>query len=125
MIAVVEIPIFIPSRANFRGHTRSKKHRKTVQEQRNVTRLALQAHVKDRPALPCAVTLTRIAPRFLDWGDNLPMSMKSVRDGVADWFGIDDADRRLVWRYNQQKPEKPRGFGLVIKIEPLSPEDCA
>ena len=26
---------------------------------------------------------------------------KATRDGVADWLGVDDGDKRLSWRYAQ------------------------
>ena len=45
--------------------------------------------------------LTRIAPRQLD-GDNLQSAFKATRDGVADWLGIDDGDKRLDWQYRQR-----------------------
>lgn len=116
MSQVIAIPLFLPSRANFRGHTRSKKHIKMVREQRGTTLLLLNSSAR-KPELPCAIKLTRIAPRFLDWDDNLPMSFKSVKDGICDWLGVDDRDRDIVkWQYDQQKPDKPRGFGLLIEI---------
>lgn len=34
--------------------------------------------------LPCKIKLTRIAPRFLDKHDNLPMSMKYIVDALCE-----------------------------------------
>ena len=68
-----------------------------------------------RGELPAVVTLTRIAPRFLD-EDNLIGGLKGCRDGVADALGIDDADPRVTWRYAQAKG-KPKEYALTIQIE--------
>lgn len=48
------------------------------------------------------VTITRFGPRLFD-DDNLAYSAKSVRDGVAEWLGIDDRDPRIYWDYRQEK----------------------
>jgi len=62
------------------------------------------------------VTLTRIAPRYLD-DDNLPRSFKAIRDGVADALGTDDSARsNLRWRYAQEKGP-PKRYAVRIQIE--------
>lgn len=43
-----------------------------------------------------AVVLTRVSPRAFDT-DNLEAAFKSVRDGMATQWGIDDADPRVTW----------------------------
>lgn len=60
-----------------------------------------------KPAFPCVVTMTRIAPSTngLDAHDNLPGSLKPMVDGVADWLGIRDDDKRVEWRYTQERGE--------------------
>ncbi len=112
----ITIPMRLPSRANFRGHTRSRKHTKMVREQRGVTRLVLSARAERRPKLPCVICLTRIAPRSLDHADNLPMSMKSVRDGIADWLGVDDRSDQIQWQYDQRKGSGPRVNELQVEV---------
>ena len=107
----VEVPIRTVSEMNVRGHwapraQRAKRHRQT-------TRWALRT--TSRPALPCTVTLTRIAPRELD-GDNLQASFKATRDGVADWLNVDDRDPRVVWRYAQRRGERKR-YAVEVRIE--------
>lgn len=58
--------------------------------------------------LPCVIILTRIAPRELDF-DNLVSSFKWIRDYVADRIipgqarGRADGDKRLEWKYEQEK----------------------
>jgi len=65
-----------------------------------------------RYPLPCVVTLTRIAPsKGLD-GDNLQGSLKAIRDSVAAWLGVDDADSRVTWQYSQQRGE----YGVRIEF---------
>jgi hypothetical protein len=48
------------------------------------------------------VTLTRQAERALD-DDNLRDAFKSIRDGVADSFGIRDDDKRVSFAYAQRQ----------------------
>lgn len=102
---VVSIPMKLPSVANQRLHWAAKARQ--VKAQRNATRLMLNANywqfgpepkTKDR----IEVTLTRVAPRKLD-SDNLASAFKGVRDEIAAYFGIDDADPRIEWRYEQRK----------------------
>jgi len=62
------------------------------------------------------ITLTRIAPRRLDPGDNLNSSMKAVRDGIADALGIDDGDARLTWKYAQRKGN-PKEYAVEVEVE--------
>lgn len=78
---------------------------------------ALRAAGKFDPAiLPCVVTLTRIAPRAIDDGDNLPGgTFKNVRDGVADWLNVKDNDPRVQWLYAQKRGE-PKQYAAMIEI---------
>lgn len=43
-----------------------------------------------------AVVLTRVSPRGFD-DDNNAAALKSVRDGMAKRWGIDDGDPRITW----------------------------
>ena len=52
----------------------------------------------------------------MDSGDNLPMSLKATRDGIADWLGVDDGDPSLVWHYNQSKHPVPGKFGVLVQV---------
>ncbi len=56
------------------------------------------------------VTMTRISPGTLD-DDNLRPALKSIRDGIADAFGVADNDPRIEWRYAQEKGK--RGYHAV------------
>lgn len=93
---MLEIPIKTISTLNAREHwaVRAKRAR----THRNETHWACKK--LKRPKLPCTITLTRLGKKVLD-DDNLAGSLKSCRDGVADWLGIDDGDLRLTWVYRQ------------------------
>ena len=92
------IPYRLPSAPNLREHWAVKARR--VKQQRGVVTMFLGA--RPRPPLPTVVTLTRIAPRPLD-GDNLAGAFKAMRDAVAEWLGVDDADPRVTWAYAQRR----------------------
>lgn len=75
------------------------------------------------PALPCVVTLVRLAPCELD-SDNLSTSFKAIRDEVAKWLGLptntrghaEDRDPRVHWTYMQGK-DKPREYAVIVRAE--------
>jgi hypothetical protein len=112
----LELPIRTQSEANLREHWAVRKKR--AKSQRGTTAAACQAQLGTPPAPPMRVTLTRIAPCRLD-DDNLAISFKHVRDGIADWLGINDRDQRIEWRYAQQKGA-PKTYAVRLEIEPLS-----
>jgi hypothetical protein len=102
----------LESLANKREHwTRSSSRAKS--QRGDAYRLALVAFYP-RPTLPAVVTITRVAPRALD-SDNLAISAKHVRDGIADAMGIDDRDERVEWRYEQAKGA-PRAYATRVTV---------
>ena len=64
--------------------------------------------------LPATIKLTRLGQQKLD-SDNLAGAMKAVRDGIADYFGVDDGDKRYTWVYSQQIAKRP-AYGVVAEI---------
>lgn len=108
----LEIPMALPSMANARGHTKHK-HAKVASGQRRSTLLLLRQHRP--PGLPVSVRLTRVAPRPLD-SDNLQRSLKAVRDGVADWLGVDDGCDEVRWFYAQAVDGRPHYVAARIEI---------
>ncbi len=122
MTVTVEIPMALPSAGNLHEHWRHRHQR--IKAQRAATLLALRCHdsgtlgrgvthalglravTSDRtwivPLDGMTVTLTRVSPRKLD-SDNLAFAFKGIRDEVAAYFGIDDADPRIRWEYAQAK----------------------
>jgi len=71
---------------------------------------------KPKPALPCVVTVCRIANSTgLDEHDNLPGSLKACIDQVAHWLGLkDDRDPRVTWVYAQ---ERGKAFAVRVTVE--------
>ena len=57
------------------------------------------------PNAPLTIVLTRIGAKALDT-DNLAGGFKAVRDGVADWLGVDDGSPLLDWQYQQRSGSK-------------------
>lgn len=104
---MVELPLRIQPVANLREHwgaraRRAKAHRKAA--------MAVPRH-----PLPCVVTLTRVGPKPLD-DDNLTGGFKALRDGIADRLGVDDADPRVTWRYDQVRG-KAKEYAARVRIE--------
>lgn len=106
----VTLPLRLVSLTNQREHWAKKARR--AREQRSFTMLYLRANCRGW-ACPeqRTVTLTRIGKKLLD-DDNLRGACKSVRDGVADFLGVDDADPRVTWEYGQLK-----GKEYAVRIE--------
>lgn len=115
----IELPIVTVSEANRRGHWR--QHHRRHASQRGVTAMSLQANLGRPPPPPVRVVLTRISPRALD-SDNLHGALKHVRDGVADWLGVDDGDERVTWAV-QQRRGAPKQRGVRIEIEKVDDEE--
>ena len=108
------IPVRTVSEANQRDHWAKRARR--VKEQRGLsailTVIALENINFTRKHKWC-IALTRVSPGTLD-DDNLRSSMKAVRDGIADAFGWDDRDPRLVWEYDQR--HEGREYWVEVEI---------
>jgi hypothetical protein len=113
-VIVVTLPIKIVSEANLRQHWRKAAARKKLHRQ--TARLVLQQHARPMGETEqFTVTLTRVAPRKLD-DDNLASGFKAVRDGIADWLGIDDGSPRIRWQYAQHKSEAGH-YSAWVRVE--------
>jgi hypothetical protein len=115
-VIAVSVPVKIESSLNLREHWR-KRALRTAGE-RQWARLTLKEYGCSAPTLPIVVTLTRVAPRMLD-GDNLQGGFKAVRDGVADWLGLDDNDKRIEWRYAQRRGAA-KEYAAEIEIDEVA-----
>lgn len=90
-----------PSTPNLREHHMARARR--VKKQRVKARIAmLMTYAQFETVL--VVRLTRVGKRFLD-GDNLQGALKAYRDGVADYFAVDDRTPLIRWEYAQEKGE--------------------
>lgn len=107
----LSVPLRLVSEANAREHWRARHRRR--RDQRG--QLALVASARfSRPALPCKIAMTRVAPRALD-SDNLVSSFKASRDGICDWLGVDDRSDQITWAYAQRKGAV-REYALEVEI---------
>ncbi len=77
--------------------------------------MVVTAAIRGGFPLPALVTLTRLSVGTMD-DDGVVGALKAVRDGVADALGIDDADPRVTWRYDQKKVKRGE-WGVLISIE--------
>src|SRR5579883_1055616 len=112
----VFVPILISSENQFRRQS-WQAIRAVTKRERAAVKLALFNDRDRLPPLPATITLTRIGVRFLD-SDNLQGALKAVRDEVAVQIGADDADPRLVWRYEQEIAKERREWGIRVEISP-------
>lgn len=116
MLSVL-VPIRTVSEMNRRDHW-SARHRRSKQ-QKELTMLLLRTTKVDRSLFkpPYLVTLTRVGPGAIKDSDNLAASTKAVRDAVATFLGVDDADLaangQVQWQVRQ---ERASAYGLRIEI---------
>jgi len=109
------LPIFTVSEANVVEHWTKKKKRHD--HQKRWIRIFFRKE-KPQVSLPCKIILTRLSERKLD-SDNLPVSMKWIRDAIADQIfpgmaaGMADNDPRLDWHYDQKISNEK---GVLIKF---------
>lgn len=110
VLTVGPIPVRLVSEANRGGKLRDRIARKSAVKD------AVRAALPDMAfPLPVRVTLTRYGHRKQD-DDNLRRTLKSARDVIAEWLGVDDADRRVKWVY-RDRPGWVSGVGVVIKTQ--------
>lgn len=116
MSAALRLPIRAVSTLNAREHwtKRAKRTRLHRLAARTNTLGWFDARMLAMGAV--VVRLTRVAPRSLD-GDNLQGSLKAVRDGVADALGVNDADPRVTWVYEQRRGHA-REYAVTVEITP-------
>ena len=105
------------SNHDLRGTTRQGMFGRSARakKQRDMAYLAFCGRFGKAPTPPLVITITRIGPRELD-SDNLAGSAKHVRDGIADWLMINDRDKRLQWKYAQEKGA-PKEYGVRIRVQ--------
>lgn len=95
------IPLHIPSAANLRQN----RWEKAAQNKSLRGAGFMMARIMGIK-IPCAVTMTRIAPRLLD-DDNLQFAFKAFRDGIADALKTHDRNPRITWHYQQEIGPRP------------------
>ena len=108
-----DVAVKLVSEANAGGKLGSKIGRKS--KVKAAVRSALPKLAEPFP-LPVVVTLTRLGGRQLDEDDNLPRSLKAVKDVVAEWLGVQDTGRdpRVRWKFRQASAYSP---GCRVRVE--------
>jgi hypothetical protein len=85
-------------------------------EQRTRTATAMLAGSGDLPPLPACVSLTRYSRGSLD-DDAVPAALKSIRDQIADAYGIADNDPRISFKYFQERElDRERGPSVLVIV---------
>ena len=109
-VAMASTPLKLRNPLNGGGLSTSRGARMASnarrQKERGVGRtLALRLGATQTGEEFACVVLTRISPKAFD-SDNLEAAFKSVRDGIAEAWGIDDADPRVTWVTDWRKGPK-------------------
>lgn len=110
---MIRIPLRTVNPLNQREHHHARARR--VREERRITAWALIASAEQKQ-LPVNVILTRESSREMDT-DGLAASFKGVRDQVAEWLGVDDADPRIAWVYAQRKLKSRGNYAVTIEFQ--------
>ena len=110
---LIEIPVKTVSTLNTREHFRVAAKRKALH--RSIVKRYMDN--VPRPTLPVIVCLTRYSAGTLDAHVNLPSAFKHVVDGLAVWLGIEDADHRVRWTYEQEKCKRGLTWITVETME--------
>lgn len=134
-------PYRLKSEANIREHW-TQKHKRHQKEREFLTLCMRNLNCK----LPVIVSLYRIAPRNLDQ-DNLLSAFKNIRDTISDILipgtysvtfkkgrkkgttstssnsrGKSDSDKRICWKYFQEKG-KPKVYAVRIDIKEITQDE--
>ena len=106
--------------ANAREHWATKARR--AKRERGLILRALASSGVCAPRGPWSVEITRIAPRRMD-SDGATIAAKHLRDGVADWLGVDDGDDVVTFAVDQRKGE-PREYAVRVVIATRGPVEA-
>jgi hypothetical protein len=114
---VIELPLETISELNAREHWRAKANRvkKQRQDAHMLCLISGKGFVVPKNAT-LDIMLTRLAPRKLD-SDNLASAFKAIRDGIADWLGINDGSDRITWTYAQEYLAKTRSVIMTLEVK--------
>ncbi len=103
-------------------HEHWRARAKRAKDQHSVAMIVTRSRMPRVWLWPVTVSLTRFSPsKGLDPHDGLPASQKFIVDGIAEALGIDDADQRVTWAYDQ---ERDLGYAVRVAIafEASAPE---
>ncbi len=108
------IPLRVSSRTNARQHWSVRARRTKAERALVALHLAPLRHQRPDVDAGVVVEMVRVAPRPLD-DDNVREALKAVRDEIAKWLGVDDADPRVEWQY-QQRAEGVRVYSVEMTV---------
>lgn len=115
-----EMPMRLKSIANAsqQGNWRQRAKDKRQQRQNaflySIAAISNKRNLLPRDLIPAKVTIVRVGKKMMD-DDNLAISAKAVRDGVADALGVDDGDRtKVTWAYDQ---EIGKAYAVKVSIQ--------
>ena len=106
---LVDIPLRLGLGLNNRDGWRAA-HRRSKAEKQSIAWALIG---KPKPATPCVIRITRVAPSAGPDDDNLAGACKATRDAVAAWLGIDDKRTDLV-RYETAHARGPWGVRIEV-----------
>lgn len=112
------VSIFIPIKTGRGLNNREHYMARYRREKREKECAAWSLLAKQPPPLPVTVFLVRVTPRkqMLD-DDNLVGALKAIRDLLASWLRVDDADPRVAWRYSQESSGR-KEWGVSVLVYP-------
>lgn len=100
------LPVEAANEANSSEHW-TKKHKRHTNQHKWVKYEFWKNKVTLLDDSKVKIKMIRVSPRKFDQDDNLPMSLKYIKDKIADCLipgkpmGVTDSDPRIVWEYDQ------------------------
>lgn len=101
--------VVIPKLRTYSEQNLSRWQAQKIHKSQKLMVKAYLSHCEEPKEFPVVITVTRIAPRFLDEHDNLRMSLKYIVDAISEWItketkaGRSDDDKNFIWQYGQKK----------------------
>jgi hypothetical protein len=99
----VVVPIRTYSELNESTHWRTRSKRTKAQREAAYYSMRQQIGGAMNCRTPATITITRVGPYNRMDTDNLHAALKHIRDGVADWLGLDDGSPLLTWKSEQRR----------------------
>jgi hypothetical protein len=109
------LPLKTKNPTNNRQHWRTVWRRAKVERSTSCTLTKLKIN-ESGMRLPVVATLTRFSFGELD-DDGLRSALKSVRDGIADAFGVDDSSKSALRFLYAQEKCKRGAFCVRVTLE--------
>lgn len=118
-VIALTLPIETVSESNVSQHWQKRAARHKVQKKYIAVYFS---NIRRYLKLPCRVTMKRFGKRLLDADDNLRVSLKWIKDAIAEQITDDfvpgraDSNLGITWLYDQ---EQAPCYYITILIEQL------